>query len=1810
MVCLLAVACGEDPVQSNQAPVVAAAIPAATVSVEDTLTIDLSAYFNDPDGDHLTFAATTSDAGVAGANAAGTSLAVYGMTRGTADITVAATDPDGLSVSQSFAVTVPNRPPEVAASIPDLDLATGDTILIHLPPHFSDPDGDALGFEAESSDAATVATSVSDVTLTISAVAPGAATLAVTATDPSGGSASLGFGLTAPNRAPVVTDSVAEFRSAPGGSRDIDLATLFADPDAQALTFAAEGSDAGAVSTSLAGSILTVTAVAAGRDTIALTAVDPGGLSVTRGLPVAVSANSQRDILAALHEAADGANWRNSLNWLTEEPLASWYGVTLDEDGRVARLELSDNGLVGPVPWELGWLTGLEVLDLEDNELTGTIPAELFSLPRLKTLNVDSNSLWGPIPLELTALRTLEVLDLDGNDFSGPIPPELARLDNLRVLDLDLNNLTGPIPAELGSLPNLTNLSASFNSLSGSIPPELGNLAGLTYLGLHGNDLTGPVPAIVGRLVNLRSLRLRNNALTGPVPPIGDLVALTRLELQGNDLSGPVPPGLARLTSLTELRLDNNRFTGSIPPELGVLANLQILGLAGNDLTGSIPPELSHLSDLRSLHLERNELSGPIPPELGALTRLRNFHLHENDLSGSIPPELCDLVAARQLYLHGNALTGSIPPELDGLLDVRRVYLHNNLLTGPVPPELAELSRLERLYLHNNMLTGAVPRGLMDIRLRDLSLQNNNGLCVPGVADFVAWTQDIGVDEEAFCNRADRDALTALFEATGGADWSNNDGWLTDAALERWHGVASDSLGRVTELDLAGNGLAGRLPSALGLLHRMTGLRIGANDLTGTLPLALESLPLQTLHYAGTDLCTSADRAFRDWLGTIPSHLGTDLECDPLTDHAILVALHGATAGEDWLESENWLTGAPLGSWHGVEVDEQGRIIALELGDNNLTGAIPPELGELDALETLDLGGNDLTGIIPGELGRLAGLRSLRLSGNALTGGIPGSVFALANLEQLLLDRNRLTGRLPSEVANLAGLVHLRLDGNDFTGVVPPLLGSLVGLAELRLDGNRLSGPIPPELGALPVLTVLRLGGNNLSGGIPPELVSLAVLEELSLSGNRLSGPVPLDLAALTSLAALDLSDNSLTGRIPAELAGLAELTRLDLSENDLGGGIPAELGALATLAELHLSANQLNGRVPAALGRLTSLEVLRLDDNQLEGPVPAALGNMTRLTELQLQDNDFGGSIPAELGSLEALEDLRLNRTSLTGPIPSELGGLTGLRKLHLQQNHGLTGPLPPAMTWLRQLDEFQAWDTDLCAPDEAEVREWLQGIRARRVANCASAAAYLTQAVQLREHPVPLVAGEEALLRVFVVAGRYTTESLPPVRASFFVDGTETYVVDIAGGQSAIPTGVDESSLAKSVNATIPGSVVRPGLEMVIEVDPDSTLHPSLGVQRRIPETGRLSQDVREMPVLDLTLIPMLWTSAPDSAIVDTIGALAEAAHDHELLWAVRTLLPVAEIEAAIHPPVLTSTNDPSSILEETVAIQAMEGGEGYYMGMMSGPVRTRWGAGLVGGNAAFSHPDPRVLAHVLGHNLGILHAPCGQVFGIHPQMERDGSLGAWGYDFRDGGSLVDPSIKDLMSQCSPWWAGEFSFSTMLQNRLELEEVDGARASVSSPERSLLLWGGTDADGNPSLEPALVVDAAPRLPTGTGDYVLRGLNAHDEVLFSLSFDMEWNSEGGGAFAFVLPVRHGWEKLAGITLSGPSGTAASLNEDGAPGLAVLLDSRTGRVRGIWRNLPGSVRTRVDAEAMLPAGSGVEVLFSRGIPAVPAPPHR
>ena len=308
-------------------------------------------------------------------------------------------------------------------------------------------------------------------------------------------------------------------------------------------------------------------------------------------------------------------------------------------------------------------------------------------------------------------------------------------------------------------------------------------------------------------------------------------------------------------------------------------------------------------------------------------------------------------------------------------------------------------------------------------------------------------------------------------------------------------------------------------------------------------------------------------------------------------DRAALVALYEATDGPNWVNSENWLTDAPLREWYGVDTDGSGRVVRLDLSGtwegripHGLTGPIPPELGKLSNLTTLDLGINDLTGPIPPELGNLSELTWLSLYSTSLSGPIPPELGSLANLTGLSLGSTSLSGPIPPELGNLSGLTDLFLDHNNLWGPIPRSLLNLTKLNSFPFNDN--AGLCAP--GTTDFADWLE-GMEEREGPFcnASDRAVLAALFEAAggsgwtnargwLGGPALAGWHGVRADLLGRVTALDLSRNGLAGRLPGSLGELAHMTELRIADNaDLSLRLPLSLSGLS-LRVLHYAGTEL----------------------------------------------------------------------------------------------------------------------------------------------------------------------------------------------------------------------------------------------------------------------------------------------------------------------------------------------------------------------------------------------------------------------------------------------------------------------------------------------------------------------------------------------------------------------------------------------------------------------------------------------------------
>ena len=456
-------------------------------------------------------------------------------------------------------------------------------------------------------------------------------------------------------------------------------------------------------------------------------------------------------------------------------------------------LYLQGNNFTGALPAELGQMTELTDLYVDQNTtMTGSIPREIGNLKKLQRLNISQSGIGGEIPVELGQCEELLQFMAFKCQLSGTLP-DIWDLPKLQTFMVHTNpGLTGKLPASLGKLKKIATAGPSIQvhscNFTGNIPESFAELDGgekKVQVHLYGNQMSGVVPASVQAHKDFSSwkispqqegfeLRLQDysrqtdslalvaiyNAskgaewtkgnweldkdmstwtgvtLTGgrvtalkltttvAIPEswtlpneILSLSALTDLRINKQKLSGDFPTILCRMDWLKVLYLQGNNFTGALPAELGQMTELTDLYVDQNTtMTGSIPREIGNLKKLQRLNISQSGIGGEIPVELGQCEELLQFMAFKCGLSGTLP-DIWDMPKLQTFMVHTNpGLTGELPASLGKLKKIATagpsIQVHSCNITGNIPESFAELDGGEKkvqVHVYGNQMTGVIP---------------------------------------------------------------------------------------------------------------------------------------------------------------------------------------------------------------------------------------------------------------------------------------------------------------------------------------------------------------------------------------------------------------------------------------------------------------------------------------------------------------------------------------------------------------------------------------------------------------------------------------------------------------------------------------------------------------------------------------------------------------------------------------------------------------------------------------------------------------------------------------------------------------------------------------------------------------------------------------------------------------------------------------------------------------------------------------------------------------------------------------------
>ncbi|KAH0694056.1 hypothetical protein KY285_021153 [Solanum tuberosum] len=363
---------------------------------------------------------------------------------------------------------------------------------------------------------------------------------------------------------------------------------------------------------------------------------------------------------------------------------------------------------------------------------------------------------------------------------------------------------------------------------------------------------------------------------------------------------------------------------------------------------------------------------------------------------------------------------------------------------------LGDLTELKILYFHSNQLSGLIPSELGNLKnLNDMELSHNN--------------------------------LTSSIPTT---------------------------LSNLTELKILyihSNQLSGLIPRELGNMKNLNVLELQENQLTGPIPASFGNLRnLQFLYLCENKLS-----------GSIPKELAY---LDDLVD---LIISENQFSGH---LPEHLCQGGKLENFQMNSNKLTGPFI--DLSDKDFHGELSNNWGKCENLIDLHVARVNISGSIPPEIGNVKGLLGLDLSSNNLIGQIPKEFGKLRSLVNFFLQNNRISGNIPEELGSLTKLESLDLSDNRLNGSILMCIVDFVQLFQLNLSNNKFGQKIQKEIGRTTQLNVLDLSYNLMVGDIP---LQLANLKDVVLSYNELEGPIPNNKAFIN--ASLE-GNNGLCGNV------------------------------------------------------------------------------------------------------------------------------------------------------------------------------------------------------------------------------------------------------------------------------------------------------------------------------------------------------------------------------------------------------------------------------------------------------------------------------------------------------------------------------------------------------------------------------------------------------------------------------------------------------------------------------------------------------
>ncbi len=372
-----------------------------------------------------------------------------------------------------------------------------------------------------------------------------------------------------------------------------------------------------------------------------------------------------------------------------------------------------------------------------------------------------------------------------------------------------------------------------------------------------------------------------------------------------------------------------------------------------------------------------------------------------------------------------------------------------------------------------------------------------------------------------------------------------------------------------------------------------------------------------------------------------------------------------------------------------------------------------------------------------------------------------------------------------------------------------------------------------------------------------------------------------------------------------------------------------------------------------------------------------------------------------------------------------------------------------------------------------------------------------------------IDLIAGRDLLVRAFVTG----SGAVPEGRVVVSRSGQQDLIYPMQTPTSVGPNPGSEAVLNQSHRVVVPGAAVQNNASIRVEIEPFA--NPAV-----YPESGNVALNAVDAGSFNVTFVPVTFNGQTPS--IDVNDYMRRALQ----------VLPIGDMDIEVRTPyVFTQAYDLETILTDMADLRDQDGSNRLYHGVVippGGSGSQTAGIGYVGFPVSVSIDlggEFFVIAHEMGHNLNLGHAPGCDAPNPDPNYPNPGAeVTTWGWNIT-ANALVEPTAnkRDFMSYCNDLWVSDYHFDRAIDYRGQSPRGFGPPA-----ERGMTVSGLIDADGVTSVR--MLPTAQYRLPEEGGEHALRfrAWDASGALLIETSFASHTVADKPGGrlqgFSFNVP--------------------------------------------------------------------------------------